>query len=111
MINSVLSNLLTNAVKFTDRNGQVVVSLNKIDSGMLEIAISDTGIGMPDIIFNNLFKIQEKVGRLGTEKEESSGLGLLLCKEFIEKHKGKIWVESTEGKGSKFIFTLPLANN
>lgn len=111
MTGSVISNLLTNAVKFTSHNGQVTFSANKLSDSIVEITISDTGIGMPEKILNNLFKLTEKVGRLGTNGEESTGLGLLLCKDFIEKHDGKIRAESIEGKGSKFIFTLPLMPN
>jgi PAS domain S-box-containing protein len=110
MINSVFSNLFTNAIKFTNKNGRVIVSSKEIENKMIEISIEDTGIGMSDSILNNLFKIQKKGGRKGTDGEESSGLGLLLCKEFIEKHSGTICAEGSEGEGSKFVFTLPLIN-
>lgn len=107
MINSVFANLLSNAFKFTRQNGKVEITCRKIENNMIEISVADSGIGMPVYILNNLFKIQEKVGRTGTDGELSSGLGLLLCKDFIEKHNGKIWAESEEGKGSTFKFTLP----
>ncbi|MFH1194660.1 MAG: ATP-binding protein [bacterium] len=111
MVSSTLTNLLTNAIKFTGQNGEIVISSRNAEENKVEVTIADTGIGIPDIILKNLFKIQEKVGRLGTEGEESTGLGLLLCREFIEKHGGKIWAGSVVGEGSKFHFTLPLASN
>jgi two-component system sensor histidine kinase/response regulator len=73
----------------------------------VEVRITDTGIGMTPELKAKLFKMNEKTNRPGTSGEPSSGLGLLLCKEFVEKHSGKIWVESEEGKGSTFSFTIP----
>ena len=110
MLNSILRNLLSNAVKFTSRGGEVIVSAKKTDNNIVEIAIRDTGLGISPDLISKLFKIEEKVGQKGTEGEESTGLGLLLCKEFVEKHDGKIWVVSEEGKGSTFYFTLQERN-
>jgi PAS domain S-box-containing protein len=107
MINSVLLNLLSNAVKFSDRNGTISVSSKKIDNQMIEISIKDTGVGMPAGLVQKLFKVGEKTGRKGTKGELSTGLGLLLCKEFVEKNDGKIWVESQVNIGTTFYFTLP----
>jgi signal transduction histidine kinase len=107
MLNSVLRNLLSNAIKFTQNEGTVLVKSKEIGNKMIEISISDSGIGMPESLVAKLFKLEEKVGRLGTEGELSTGLGLLLCKEFVEKHGGKIWVESQEGVGSTFYFSVP----
>ncbi|MDP3148538.1 MAG: CHASE domain-containing protein [Ignavibacteria bacterium] len=107
MINSIFGNLLSNAVKFTRSEGKVTVKANNLSNGMVEISVEDSGVGMSERTLNKLFKIDEKVGSKGTDGELSTGLGLLLCKEFIEKHSGKIWVESEEGKGSTFNFTLP----
>jgi signal transduction histidine kinase len=81
--------------------------MKKNDNEMTEISISDTGVGIPENVIDKLFKVGEKIGRQGTEGELSTGLGLLLCKEFVEKNGGKIWVESQEGVGSTFYFTLP----
>lgn len=106
MINTILRNLLTNAIKFTDKNGEIRVALSKTKQ-KVEVAISDNGIGVPEIIKTKLFKINGKVIQKGTDNESGSGLGLLLCSEFINMHKGKIWVESIEGQGSTFTFTLP----
>lgn len=109
MINSILGNLLSNAVKFTNSEGKIAIKAKTIDNGMVEIAIEDTGVGMTERTLNRLFKIDEKVGRKGTDGELSTGLGLLLSKEFVEKHNGKIWAESEEGKGSCFMFTIPFS--
>ncbi len=106
MINTVLRNLLSNAVKFTRRGGEVVLSAQN-ENGSVVITISDTGIGIPADDMEKLFKIEERVGRPGTEKEPSTGLGLVLCKEFIEMHGGTIRVESVEGEGSRFIVLVP----
>ncbi|MGO4771218.1 sensor histidine kinase [Flavobacterium sp. W22_SRS_FK3] len=107
MIDTILRNLLSNAVKFTGKNGEVKVKLVKTDQ-KVEISITDNGIGIPDDIKEKLFKINRKVIQKGTENEAGSGLGLLLCNEFINIHQGKIWVESKHEKGSVFKFTLPL---
>jgi PAS domain S-box-containing protein len=109
MVQSILRNLISNAVKFTNEGGTVLIDAEKVDEKMVEITISDNGIGMDSKILNDLFRIQGNVGRTGTNGEPSSGLGLLLCKEFTLKHGGKIWAQSQEGVGSDFIFTLPLS--
>lgn len=107
MIETVLRNLLSNAVKFTKRGGQVVIKTKNQDNNSIEISVSDNGVGIPDSKIKRLFMVEEKVGSKGTEGELSTGLGLLLCKEFVEKNKGKIWVESELEKGSIFTFSLP----
>jgi PAS domain S-box-containing protein len=109
MINSVCQNLLSNAIKFTKRSGKIFVTSKDTGNNFIEISVVDSGIGMSPEILSKLFKIEERVGEAGTEGEESTGLGLLLCKEFVEKNGGSIWVESVEGNGSKFSFTLPKA--
>jgi signal transduction histidine kinase len=106
MMSSVLRNLISNAIKFTPKNGLIEI-VTAINQKFIEISIKDTGIGMDREIMENLFRIDAKVNRSGTEGEPSSGLGLLLCKEFVEKHKGKLWANSEVGKGSTFSFTLP----
>jgi len=106
MLDSVLLNLLSNAVKFSYRNGTVAIGTKKKGDHMIEMYVRDKGVGIPKSDLDNLFKIDENVGRKGTEGELSTGLGLMLCKEFIEKNGGNIRVESEEGKGSTFSFTL-----
>jgi PAS domain S-box-containing protein len=107
MFETVIRNLVSNAVKFTPDGGKIKVSAVIIPEKVIEIRITDTGIGMTSELKDKLFKMNEKTSRQGTAGELSSGLGLLLCKEFIEKHSGRIWVESEEGKGSTFTFTIP----
>ena len=107
MFETVIRNLVSNSVKFTPIGGRVTVSASVNNDNNIEIRIVDTGIGMSVELKNKLFMLNEKTSRKGTEGELSSGLGLLLCKEFVEKHNGKIWAESEEGKGSTFRFTLP----
>ncbi|GGF05831.1 hypothetical protein GCM10011518_13830 [Flavobacterium limi] len=109
MIDTVVRNLLNNAIKFTDKNGKVEIRLLKTDR-KVEISITDNGIGIPDDIKDKLFQINRKVIQKGTENETGSGLGLLLCSEFIHLHRGKIWAESNGGNGSTFKFTLPFVN-
>lgn len=106
MLESVLRNLLSNAIKFTPSGGRVTISANEINNNFVEISIKDSGIGIPKSLLENLFSISENTRRKGTNNEHSTGLGLILCKEFVAKNGGKIWVESEEGKGSTFFFTL-----
>jgi signal transduction histidine kinase len=110
MINSVLLNLISNAVKFTNRNGKVTISANNTEEQMIEVYVSDTGIGMPKSSVEKLFNVGEKIRSVGTDGELSTGLGLILCKEFVEKHGGKIWAESEQGMGSSFYFSIPSIN-
>jgi len=107
MFTSLMSNLIFNAVKFTPKSGNISIVAKPIDSKWVEISVKDTGIGMSKEMIDNLFRLDTDTNRKGTEGEPSTGLGLILCKEFIEKHGGKLWAESKEGKGSTFYFTLP----
>ncbi len=110
MIGTVLRNLLSNAVKFTRKNGKVIIKSNLLDNGTVEVSVTDDGVGIPEKDVKRLFRVEEKVSTKGTDGELSTGLGLLLCKEFIEIHSGKIWAESKENVGSTFYFTLPNFN-
>lgn len=107
MLESTIRNLATNAVKFTGKGGKVLIMARKEDSGRVEIIIKDTGIGMNEIILEKLFRIDQLCCRQGTDGEPSTGLGLILCKDFIDRHEGKIWAESLEGMGSTFYISLP----
>ncbi|KAF0128410.1 MAG: NarL family signal transduction histidine kinase [Bacteroidetes bacterium] len=109
LLQTVVRNLVSNAVKYTPKGGKVTVVARASDEKNVEISIHDTGIGMSKAMIENLFRIDIPTGRKGTEGEPSTGLGLILCKEFIEKQGGKIWVESEENKGSAFYFSLPHA--
>jgi PAS domain S-box-containing protein len=107
MLESTMRNLVSNAIKFTPKGGRVTVKAWLADNQSVMVTVTDTGIGMSRQILQKLFRIDENASRKGTEGESSSGLGLLLCKDFIEKHGGRIWVESEVNKGSTFHFTLP----
>jgi signal transduction histidine kinase len=107
MLKTVLRNLVSNAIKFTNKNGAISINAEE-NSGNVTISISDNGIGIPPDDLTKLFDISQVLTTKGTAKETGTGLGLLLCKEFVEKHGGKIWVESEVGKGSDFKFTLPI---
>lgn len=107
MVQTVIRNLVSNAIKFTSNGGKVTISAGPGENNMITIAVKDNGIGMTTEMQENLFRIDSKNNRPGTEGEPSTGLGLLLCKEFIENHNGKIWVESEQGKGSTFYFSVP----
>jgi PAS domain S-box-containing protein len=106
MVETVLRNLVTNAAKYTPKGGKIILeAVQKLDK--VEISVRDNGIGMNEEVLSQLFKISERNSRAGTEKEQGTGLGLLLCKEFLAKHQESLRIESEEGKGSKFTFYLP----
>ena len=107
MLNTILRNLLANAIKYTPRNGSIIIDCRQ-RNGNIEFLVKDNGIGIPKQNIGQLFRIDSKYSTPGTEKEQGTGLGLILCREFVEKHGGQIWAESEEGKGSTFRFTLPL---
>jgi PAS domain S-box-containing protein len=107
LLQTVIRNLVSNAVKFTLTGGKVNLSAKTTTDSNIEISVQDSGIGMSQKLLGDLFKLDVKTSRKGTSGEPSTGLGLLLCKEFIEKHGGQIWAESEVGKGSTFYFTLP----
>ncbi len=107
MLKTVMLNLISNGIKFTNSGGRIDIDAKK-NSENVTISVSDNGVGMPKETLSKLFNISEVITTSGTAKETGTGLGLLLCKDFIEKHAGKIWVDSEDGKGSNFKFTLPM---
>lgn len=108
MVETAIRNLLSNAIKFTPKNGQIrIVSIER--DLFVSISIIDNGVGISEDDLGKLFQIDEQFTQTGTDDEPGSGLGLILCKEFIEQNGGNISVESTPGKGSKFTFSLPCA--
>ena len=109
MLKTVLRNLMSNAIKFTNNGGAINMRAEQTDSDVT-ISVSDNGIGITPDDLTKFFDISEVITTKGTAGETGTGLGLLLCKEFVEKHGGKIWVESEVGKGSDFKFTLPGLN-
>jgi len=108
MLHSVLQNLGSNAIKFTKEGGRISVLAEKMDN-FAQITISDTGVGIEKEDLAKLFRIDIQFSARGTNDEEGTGLGLTICKEMIERHGGNIRAESEPGKGSSFIFTLPLS--
>jgi len=114
-VDTILRNLLTNAIKFTHKGGIIEIGAKKLlnndltqSENFIEIYIKDNGVGMSKDIMDKLFKIDQNVTMPGTAKEKGTGIGLILSKEFVEKHGGRIWVESELGQGSIFHFTLPI---
>jgi signal transduction histidine kinase len=105
MINSILLNLTNNAIKFSNAGGKIELFSEEFDN-YYKISVKDNGIGMTDEIASKLFNSNFAVTTLGTAKEKGTGLGLILCKEFVKRHKGNIWVESKVGTGSTFSFTI-----
>jgi signal transduction histidine kinase len=104
--NVVLRNLISNAVKFTPRGGQVEIRTSR-PGAFIRVEVADTGIGMSEEACRRLFRVDSTSTTLGTANERGTGLGLILCKEFVEKSGGVIGVESVKGKGSTFYFTIP----
>ena len=107
LLQTVLRNLISNAIKFKKQDGTITVSVIK-NYKSIEISIADNGVGMEEATCKKLFKTSTNNSSRGTENEKGSGLGLVLCKEFVKKLGGKIWVKSVLEKGSDFKFTLPL---
>ncbi|NOR27287.1 MAG: PAS domain-containing protein [Lutibacter sp.] len=109
MISSVLRNLISNALKFTNTGGKITISAENKEN-MLTMTINDEGVGISEDNVSKLFQIAKSQSTSGTENEKGTGLGLILCKEFIKKNNGKIWVKSTVGTGSSFFFSLPITH-
>ncbi len=107
MLQSIVRNLISNAVKFTPKGGMLSVSSYFTENNTSVIVVKDTGIGMNSTMTANLFRLNVNNSRPGTDGELSTGLGLLLCKEFVDRHGGEIWVESVEGSGTSFYLTIP----
>jgi len=108
MLNNVFYNLINNAIKFSTKGGKVEVKLRPLKK-FLEISICDTGVGVKEEDIKKLFRIDIDQTTFGPPEEKGTGLGLIICKEFIEKHGGKIWYENNNSSGSKFIFTIPMS--
>jgi PAS domain S-box-containing protein len=107
MTKAIIRNLISNAIKFTNEEGKVDISVIK-NKNMMQVTVADNGTGISKENISRLFRIDDPFKAPGTANEQGTGLGLILCKEFVEKNGGKIWVESEIGVGSRFIFTLPL---
>ena len=110
MIDSIIRNLVSNAIKFSNKAGKVVITSVQNEKE-IHISVTDRGIGITQDILPSIFEIDKRTSTLGTENEQGTGLGLILCKEFIIRHKGKIWVNSTPGHGSIFTISLPIKHH
>ena len=108
MLSMVLRNLISNALKFTYKGGVVSIKAQRRIEDIL-VSVSDTGVGIPEETLSKLFNLSENISTKGTNDEKGTGLGLILCKEFVEQHSGNIWAESEIGKGTTFYFTIPTA--
>jgi len=107
MFESIVRNLTSNAIKFTPKGGNIIISAKKVTDSMIEISVCDNGIGIPDEMIGDLFRLDVKTNRKGTDDEPSTGLGLILCQDFIKKNNGSISVVSKEGIGSTFSIRIP----
>jgi signal transduction histidine kinase len=107
MLASIIRNLVTNAIKFTPKQGNITVSAQLKGENFVEISVTDTGIGMNKKMIENLFILDVNTNRKGTDGELSTGLGLMICRDFIEKHGGRLVIKSEAGRGSTFSFILP----
>ncbi len=107
MISSIVRNLISNALKFTHKNGNITITAKQVSGKMVEISVRDSGIGMNKDLVQDLFDLTINTSRRGIDGEISTGLGLIICKDLIEMHGGRIWVESEENNGSTFSFTIP----
>lgn len=108
MLNTIIRNLCTNAIKFTHEGGTINIICREDDNNFCRISVSDNGVGIPRENLEKLFSLQNSVSTTGTKQESGTGLGLILCREFVERHNGRIWVESTVNVGTTFHFTIPL---
>jgi two-component system sensor histidine kinase/response regulator len=109
-IKVVLRNLVSNAIKFTPDKGVITIGANETDENV-QVSVADSGVGIPEENIPKLFDSKKHISTYGTNREAGSGLGLVLCKNFVEKNEGKIWVESEVGKGTTFYFTLKKIEN
>lgn len=110
LLTTVIRNIMSNSIKFTPTGGQIEIGVDENeDSKFVTIYVRDNGIGIQPQVLDKLFRIDKNITSKGTAGESGSGLGLILCKEFIERHGGSIWVESQVGAGSTFYFTLPIS--
>lgn len=105
MLNTMMRNLLFNAIKFTNKGGAIEIIASK-NADYVEISVKDNGVGIPPNKIESLFSTESNYSTFGTEQEKGTGLGLVLCKDFVERHAGRIWAESKEGEWTKFTFTI-----
>ncbi len=110
MLDTILRNLISNAIKFSYKGSKIKIAVTETDH-QLQFSVSDSGVGISSERLASIFELDKRTNTTGTENEQGTGLGLILCKEFVTVHKGKIWAESTQGSGSCFTFSLPIENS
>ena len=109
-VTQILNNLISNSLKFTEKGSITLSAKNRLESGMVEVAVSDTGTGIPAEAKGRLFNMFEQIRNPVDPKAKGTGLGLIISRGIVEAHGGKIWVDSQVGRGSTFYFTLPIAS-
>jgi len=109
MLSTIFRNLISNALKYSFAGGKISIKSEHL-ADFIKLSVVDNGTGISDEVIKNLFKIDKHITTKGTSGEVGTGLGLLICREFVEKHKGKIWASSQIGRGSEFSFTIPIQN-
>ncbi|NBC81831.1 MAG: tetratricopeptide repeat protein [Bacteroidetes bacterium] len=107
MVDTIFRNLINNGIKFTNPNGKICIEADNKDDRYWLCRVQDNGVGMNEDVQGSLFRVDKQISMSGTSSESGTGLGLILCKEFIQKNKGEIWVNSKINKGTTFYFTLP----
>jgi signal transduction histidine kinase len=110
MLDTIFRNLISNAIKFTEPKGEILIYAT-LKNDFYEITVKDNGVGITEAEIEAIFSVNEISSSLGTSNEQGSGLGLILCRDFVESHGGKIWVKSMVNEGSEFKFTLPIWND
>lgn len=108
MLTTILRNLITNAIKFSEKEQTITIDATPDNVGYVKFIVRDEGVGMSPEVLQSLFQVTKNRSGIGTGGEKGTGIGLLLCKDFVEHHKGKIWAESEPGKGTTFYFTIPV---
>ena len=111
MLRTVIQNLVSNAIKFTNQNGHIIINAKFYNNNMISVSVKDDGIGMSEENRDKLFRLDVHHTTLGTNNERGTGLGLILCKEMVERNNGSIKVVSKLGSGTEFIFILPQFDN
>lgn len=106
MVSTILRNLISNSIKFTHEKGEIVLGAKAVSDNKILISVSDTGVGIPEEDIHKLFDAANNYTTIGTNREKGTGIGLIICKDFVERNDGKIWVESKLGQGTTFFFTL-----
>lgn len=109
MLSTIFRNLISNSIKFSHQDGKIEIFDHEVVDNMVVVAVKDNGVGFDEKIMDIIFSQDNYITTIGTKNEIGSGLGLSICKEFVERNGGKIWAESSPGKGSTFYFSLPLA--